>query len=365
MNAPPTPEDPVTPENTTGPEAEPLLTARDLAVHFPAFSKLVARLHHMERLLRAVDGVDLEVRRGEALALVGESGSGKSTLALALAGLQPVDRGQIQLEGRVLPFHRSRDDRRRIQMVFQDPYSSLNPRLTVGSMLGELLRVHHVVSRDEVRSVSADLMRLVGLDEGALGAYPRQFSGGQRQRVAIARALALRPEILVADEPVSALDVSVQATILNLLRDLRRELGLTLLLISHNLAVVRHLCDRVAVMYLGRIVEVAPVEQLFRDPRHPYTRGLLAAIPRLSNNTADDPAGEAGPPALVGDPPSPLNIPAGCRFRTRCPIAQARCEREDPALVSGPGETGHLAACHYAFTPVPVTTSAPTVPEQA
>jgi oligopeptide/dipeptide ABC transporter ATP-binding protein len=379
MSGPQTPEDPVTPENATatadapGPAVDPeaLLVATDLAVHFPVFSKLMARLRHTERLLRAVDGVDLEVRRGEALALVGESGSGKSTLALALTGLQPTDAGQIRLEGRVLPEHRSRDDRRRIQMVFQDPYSSLNPRLTVGSMLGELLRVHHVVPRDEVRSFSAELIRLVGLDEGALGAYPRQFSGGQRQRVAIARALALRPEILVADEPVSALDVSVQATILNLLRDLRRELGLTLLLISHNLAVVRHLCDRVAVMYLGRIVEVAPAQELFRDPRHPYTRGLLAAIPRLANNTVDDPATDAGPPALIGDPPSPLAIPSGCRFRTRCPLAQPRCEREDPVLVAGPGGPGHLAACHYAFTPVPATASvpaapaAPTAPEQA
>src|SRR6201992_4150221 len=263
--------------------AEPLLVATGLAVHFPVFSKLMARLRHTERMLRAVDGVDLDVRRGEALALVGESGSGTSNLAPALTGLQSTDAGQIQLEGRVLPGHRARDDRRRIQMVFQDPYSSLNPR-----------------------------------------------------------ARARRRETRAPAEPVSALDVSVQATILNLLRDLRRELGLTLLLISHNLAVVRHLCDRVAVMYLGRIVEVAPAEELFRDPRHPYTRGLLAAIPRLT----DDPAEEIGPPALIGDPPSPLAIPSGCRFRTRCPLAQPRCEREDPALVAGPGGPGQLAACH-------------------
>ena len=348
-----------TPAGTTpAAPAEPLLTAQDLAVSFPVGAQLTARIRHTERLLRAVDGVDLEVRRGEALALVGESGSGKSTLALALAGLRPPDRGEIRYDGRVLPGRRSRDDRRRIQMVFQDPYSSLNPRLTVGRMLGELLRVHHVVPRDQVKSFSAELLGLVGLDEGALSAYPRQFSGGQRQRVAIARALALRPEVLVADEPVSALDVSVQATILNLLRDLRGELGLTLLLISHNLAVVRHLCDRVAVMYLGRIVEVAPTEQLFRDPRHPYTHGLLAAIPRLTEQ-----AGELGPPAVAGDPPSPLAIPAGCRFRTRCPMAQPRCEQEDPALTARPGDPEHQAACHFAFTPAPATASAS--PEQA
>ena len=256
----------------------------------------------------------------------GESGSGKSTLARALTGLSPVARGEIRFDGRVLPARRKRADQRRIQMVFQDPYSSLNPRLTVGGMLAELLRVHHIVPRGEVDSFSRELLGLVGLDEEALSAYPRQFSGGQRQRVAIARALALRPDILVADEPVSALDVSVQATILNLLRDLRAELGLTLMLISHNLAVVRHLCDRVAVMYLGRIIEVAPTETLFSNPQHPYTVGLLAAIPKMST------AGGDGAPAIAGDPPSPLRIPAGCRFRTRCPIAQQRCEQEDPAL---------------------------------
>jgi oligopeptide/dipeptide ABC transporter ATP-binding protein len=305
----------------------------------------MGRLRHEERLLRAVDGVDLEIRRGEALALVGESGSGKSTLALALAGLRPADRGEIRFQDRVLPARRSRSDLRRIQMVFQDPYSSLNPRLTVGRVLGELLRVHHVVPRGQVAEFSRELLSLVGLGEEALAAYPRQFSGGQRQRVAIARALALRPEILVADEPVSALDVSVQATILNLLRDLRAELGLTLLLISHNLAVVRHLCDRVAVMYLGRIVEIAPTEQVFSTPRHPYTRALLAAIPRLTESAG------SGPPAIAGDPPSPLRIPAGCRFRTRCPMAQPRCEREDPALAGSPENPRHLAACHFAFTP--------------
>jgi oligopeptide transport system ATP-binding protein len=327
---------------------ETLLTAHGLSVFFPVGSQAVARLRNEERMLRAVDGVDLEIGRGEALALVGESGSGKSTLALALCGLRPVDNGDIRLNGKMLPARRSRADQRRIQMVFQDPYSSLNPRLTVGGVLRELLRVHHVVPRKQVDQESRRLLTLVGLGEEALGAYPRQFSGGQRQRIAIARALALRPELLIADEPVSSLDVSVQATILNLLADLRNELGLTLLLISHNLAVVRHLCDRVAVMYLGRIVEVAPTEELFSAPRHPYTRGLLAAIPRLGQNAQD-----AGTPAIAGDPPSPLRIPAGCRFRTRCPIAQPRCEQEDPALAGSAEAPGHLAACHFAFAPVP------------
>jgi oligopeptide transport system ATP-binding protein len=321
-----------------------LLTASDLEVTFPVGSSVGARLRHETRVLHAVDGVDLEIRRGEALALVGESGSGKSTLARALTGLSPVAKGEIRFDGRVLPARRKHADQRRIQMVFQDPYSSLNPRMTVGGMLAELLRVHHIVPRGEVTSFSRELLGLVGLDEEALSAYPRQFSGGQRQRVAIARALALRPDILVADEPVSALDVSVQATILNLLRDLRAELGLTLMLISHNLAVVRHLCDRVAVMYLGRIIEVAPTETLFSNPQHPYTVGLLAAIPKMST------AGGEGAPAIAGDPPSPLRIPAGCRFRTRCPIAQLRCEQEDPALRIAADDSAHSAACHFAFS---------------
>jgi oligopeptide transport system ATP-binding protein len=338
-----------------GPEAPgtgPLLAATDIAVEFAIGSALGARLRHQQRMLHAVDGVDLDLGRGEALALVGESGSGKSTLALALAGLRAVNRGEIRFDGRRLPPRRSRADQRRIQMVFQDPYSSLNPRLTVGGMLRELLKVHHVVPSGQAESYTKELLALVGLGEDALRAYPRQFSGGQRQRVAIARALALRPDILIADEPVSALDVSVQATILNLLRDLRAELGLTLLLISHNLAVVRHLCDRVAVMYLGRIVEVGPTERLFADPRHPYTRGLLAAIPKLADNPAARGDGAAdGGPAVVGDPPSALRIPVGCRFRTRCPIAQPVCETSDPVLTFPTGDLAHRAACHFAFSP--------------
>ena len=322
-----------------------ILEAAGIEVSFPVGSSLAARLRHQQHLLHAVDGVDLSVRRGEALALVGESGSGKSTLARAIAGIQRANRGQIKLDGKVLPSsRRSRADQRRIQMVFQDPYSSLNPRLTVGGILRELLRVHHVVPREQVESHTRELLRMVGLPEDALHARPRQFSGGQRQRVAIARAISLRPELLVADEPVSALDVSVQATILNLLQELQGELGLTLLFISHNLAVVRHLCDRVAVMYMGRIIEVAPTEELFRNPRHPYTAGLLAAIPRM---TARD---DEEAPAVRGDPPSPLRLPTGCRFRTRCPIAQPICAERDPALASGDMDPEHSAACHFAWT---------------
>ena len=324
--------------------AGPLLTASGLSVTFSVGSPLAARLRHEEHLLRAVDGVDLEIQRGEALAIVGESGSGKSTLARALTGIAPVSGGEMRFDDRKLATRRKNRDRRRIQMVFQDPYSSLNPRITVGSMLHELLRVHHVVPRSEVDAYTSELLGLVGLGDDALDAYPRQFSGGQRQRVAIARAIALRPELLVADEPVSALDVSVQATILNLLQDLRADLGLTLLLISHNLAVVRHLCDRVAVMYLGRIIEVAPTEALFSNPRHPYTAGLLAAIPRM---TAGD---EEEPPAVQGDPPSPLRLPSGCRFRTRCPVAQPVCAEKDPALTVSPEDPGHSAACHFAWS---------------
>src|SRR5439155_16837621 len=223
----------------------------------------------------------VEVGKGEALGLVGESGCGKPTLGRCIVGLYVPTAGEIRYEGTQLPARRDTATRRRIQMVFQDPYSSLNPRMTVRQTLGELLRAHEMVPKRQVEARCRELLDVVGLGARALEAYPRQFSGGQRQRVSIARALALEPELLVADEPVSALDVSVQATVLNLLEELRERLGLTLLLIAHNMAVVRHVCDRVAVMYLGRIVEAAPTDELFRNPRHPYTDGLLRAVPRL------------------------------------------------------------------------------------
>ena len=320
----------------------PLLEVRGLAMQFPLNDSLARRVRgkHID-VLRAVDGVDLTVARGEALGLVGESGCGKSTLGRCIVGLYEPTEGQVLVEGNPLPAKRTAPDRRRLQMVFQDPYSSLNPRMTVHQALAELLRVHHLVPRSGVDTRCRELLDLVGLPPSALDAYPRQFSGGQRQRISIARALALEPEILIADEPVSALDVSVQATVLNLLADLRQRLGLTMLFIAHNMAVVRHVCDRVAVMYLGRIVELASGEQLFADARHPYTQALLRAVPRLA------PGHVTERDAVVGDPPSPVNLPPGCRFNPRCPRAADVCRVDDPPLERR-GE--HAAACHFAWS---------------
>jgi oligopeptide/dipeptide ABC transporter ATP-binding protein len=328
---------------------EALLQLRGVRKEFPLNDTLVRKARRQQlEVLRAVDGVDLDVNRGEAVGLVGESGCGKSTLGRCIVGLYELTGGEVSYDGSVLSANRPRAQRRRMQMVFQDPYSSLNPRMTVAQTLGELLRVHKMVPRNRVEDRSRELLELVGLSQQALHAYPRQFSGGQRQRVSIARALALEPELLVADEPVSALDVSVQATVLNLLDDLRHRLGLTMLFIAHNMAVVRHVCDRVAVMYLGRIVETAPTQELFTNPRHPYTQGLLKAVPRLA------PGRVSTAEAVVGDPPSPINLPTGCRFHPRCPIAQDVCHTDDPLLTSAAESAGlHSAACHFAWTAAP------------
>lgn len=338
------------PGNAAGPG--PLLEVRGLRKEFVHGDTFLRRRRGLgAEVLRAVDGVDLEILPGEALGLVGESGCGKSTLGRTILGLYEPTSGAMWFKGQEIGARRSREQRRAMQMVFQDPYSSLNPRMTVKQVLGELLRVHHMVPRDQVQSRVGELLHLVGLPPAAADAHPGQFSGGQRQRVGIARALALEPDLLVADEPVSALDVSVQATVLNLLAELRARLGLSMLFIAHNMAVVRQVCDRIAVMYLGRIVEVAPSDELFTNPRHPYTRSLLSAIPRL------DPDRPAPGRAVAGETASPLALPTGCRFHPRCPLAAEVCRTDDPALRGAEGDASdrpeHLAACHFAWTPPP------------
>ena len=318
--------------------ATPVLRVADVTKSYHVQTALTSKLSRSAaRSLRALDGVDLELRKGEILALVGESGSGKSTLAKILVGSTTPTSGELEYHGERVSGARHKDSSRRIQMVFQDPYSSLNPRMSVGDVLKELLLLHKIVPRREVRAESIRLLNLVGLEEDALDAYPSQFSGGQRQRIAIARALAVRPDILIADEPVSALDVSVQATILDLFASLQRELGLSILFVAHNLAVVQHLSQRVAVMYLGRIVEVADTEELFSNPRHPYTRALIDSIPRMSAESVNEAF------VLEGEPPSPFDVPSGCRFNPRCPYATDACRTTDPALESV--APGHLSAC--------------------
>jgi oligopeptide/dipeptide ABC transporter ATP-binding protein len=317
-----------------------LLDVRHLRKEFPIRGR---RASVADGVVHAVDGVDLEVRRGEVLGLVGESGCGKSTIAWCVAGLHQPTSGEIRFDGERLADRRSRSQRRRIQIVFQDPNSSLNPRMTIGQMIREILRVHRMRPRDAIESRARDLMSLVGLGAFTLDAYPRQLSGGQRQRASIARALALEPDLLIADEPISSLDVSVQATILNLLQDLQQQLALTMLFIAHDLAVVRHISDRVAVMYLGRIVETALSEELFSNARHPYTQGLLRSIPRLVPGQLTREA------AVKGEVPSATKIPSGCRFHPRCPIAEDICPLIDPPLMGGPAIPGHLAACHFAW----------------
>ena len=320
-----------------------LVSASNLQVHFPVRSKEMGR--KATGVLRAVDGVDLDIRRGETLGLVGESGCGKSTLGNALLRLVEPTAGRVVFDGievTALDRRRLRSQRRRAGMVFQDPFASLDPRRTVAQTVAEPLEVHNLRSgrRDRAARV-AELLELVGLDPAVADRYPHEFSGGQRQRVGIARALAGEPDFLVCDEAIASLDVSVQAQVLNLLRRLQRQLGLTLLFISHDLSAVRHISDRIAVMYLGRIVELGPASAVGTAPQMPYTQALLSAVP------LPHPALERTRQRIVlrGDVPSPSDVPSGCRFRTRCPSAVEPCPTVDPALQPA-GAPDQLAACH-------------------
>lgn len=323
-------------------ETAALLDVQGIKKHFPIRAGFFNR---QVGAVRALDGVDLKVFPGETVGLVGESGCGKSTLGRVILRLLPPTEGKVFVEGRdVVAASPSelKEMRRHMQIVFQNPYASLDPRMTVGQSISEPLEVHKMAAGAQLRTKVAELMNLVGLSSTMYDRYPHEFSGGQRQRVGIARALALRPRLIVADEPVSALDVSVQAQILNLLIDLRKEFKLTYLFIAHNLDVVRYISDRIAVMYLGKIVEIGPCEQVYLKPLHPYSRALISAAP------VPYPGAERARIILQGDLPSPANPPAACRFNTRCPMAQDRCFQEEPPLREV--VDGRYSACHFAET---------------
>ncbi|HEU5149903.1 MAG TPA: oligopeptide/dipeptide ABC transporter ATP-binding protein [Iamia sp.] len=334
-------KDPVVPSGGAG---EPIMRVTDLSVTYTVRGRAAGG--RSKGTVSAVDGVDLEVRPGETLGLVGESGCGKSTTGRALLGRIPISGGRIEFDGRDITGcgrKQWRSLHRDIQLVFQDPYASLNPRRTVRQIIGEPLVLHGVAKGQALHDAVDELLDMVRLPRAAAGRYPHAFSGGQRQRIVIARALALRPRFVVADEPVSALDVSIQAQVVTLLKDLQRDLGLSYLFIAHNLAVIRNIADRVAVMYLGRIVETGERERIYANPLHPYTKALLSAAP------IPDPALERpGRIILSGDPPSAIDPPAGCRFHTRCPLVHDRCRVERPPLVDV--EPGHQVAC-FAVTP--------------
>lgn len=330
-------------ESPTSKATGALLRIENLVMHFPITQGVIVQ--RQVGAVKAVDGISIDVPKGKTLGLVGESGSGKSTIGRCLVRLYRPTSGHMFLGDQDLAAASTRElrhVRKRVQMVFQDPFASLNPRLTVGALIAEPMRIHRLGSGREIRQRTEDLLVKVGLNPRFVDRYPHEFSGGQRQRIAIARAISIEPQFVIADEPVSALDVSIRAQIINLMERLQDQMGLTYLFVSHDMSVVRHVADRIAVMYLGKLMEVADRLDLYDNPLHPYTAALLSAVP------IPDPRVERQRNRIIlrGDLPSPINVPSGCRFHTRCPMAQAICREMEPPLEDKTGR-GHLAACHF------------------